>query len=447
LRRLILLAAALTAAAGADAQSVSGRPAALSRVPGFAASAPLAPLRPGLPAAPAGLNIVGVRGPGVTDEQVFALQNLADETGRAWVVHGSRQTGVSFHTGKSFLPSADLDLGVVGKPEDLVAASGERWDGVPQAKHGPMLQVDSVEDAAGRGHFVVSPRSWARGIGVSLPLQRLATPYRTAAQLAQLAAKPRAEGETFKFSVIGDAEPGRFWFSRAFFNPDTRVFWKFLHRADRMKTDFIVQLGDMVSRGLPGHFLNFFRRLTARALSTPFLTAIGNHDRRKPHGSSDADLYKGLFGGTDYTFERGGRRFVVLDTSAGKLKPGQLEWLNRTLKPKKPTVVFTHMPPYPIGEWTDFGRFKGSGGFRQGSAAFMRLMSERGVERVYVGHVHGIGTTVRDGVRYVLTGGGGSPLFPGPVKNRFHHYLTVEAGPEGLVETVHRADGSSSPLL
>ena len=447
MKRLLLLAAALTAAAGADAQPVTGRPAALSRASAFVPAASLAPLPPGLPAAPAALNITGIRGPGVTDEQVYALQNLADETGRAWVVHGSRQTGLSVHTGKSFLPTADLDLGVVGRPEDLAAASGERWDGVPQAKHGPMLQLDSIEDAAGRGHFVVAPRSWAHVGGASASLRQAAAPYRTAAQLARLSQAPRAEGEKFRFTVIGDAEPGRFWFSRAFFNPDTRVFWKFLHRADRMKTDFILQLGDMVSRGLSGHFRDFFRRLAARALATPFLTAIGNHDRRKPHGASDAALYKGLFGGTNYTFERGGWRFVVLDTSTGRLKPAQLEWLERTLKPKKPTVVFTHMPPSPIGEWTDFGRFKGSGGFRQGSEAFMRLMSERGVDRVYVGHVHGLGTTVRGGVRYVLTGGGGSPLFPGPVKERFHHYLTVEAGPEGLVETVHRADGSSSPLL
>jgi hypothetical protein len=108
----------------------------------------------------------------------------------------------------------------------------------------------------------------------------------------------------------------------------------------------------------------------------------------------------------------------------------------------KPTVVFTHMPPAPLGEWTDFGR-KGAGGFREGSDAFMRLMSERGVSRVYVGHVHAFGVLDRGGVRYVLTGGGGSPLYPGPVKDRFHHFLSVEAGPSGLVETVHRADGSS----
>lgn len=58
----------------------------------------------------------------------------------------------------------------------------------------------------------------------------------------------------------------------------------------------------------------------------------------------------------------------------------------------------------------------------------MDLMSLNKVARVYMGHIHGLGTLERGGVKYVLTGGGGSPLFPGPA---------------GLVETVHAADGSS----
>ena len=76
----------------------------------------------------------------------------------------------------------------------------------------------------------------------------------------------------------------------------------------------------------------------------------------------------------------------------------------------------------------------------------MSLMSANKVARVYMGHIHGLGVLERGGVKYVLTGGGGSPLYPGPVKQRLHHWLSVEAGPEGLVETVHTADGSTFPL-
>jgi hypothetical protein len=45
------------------------------------------------------------------------------------------------------------------------------------------------------------------------------------------------------------------------------------------------------------------------------------------------------------------------------------------------------------------------------------------------------------GVRYVLTGGGGSALFPSGASDRFHHFLTVELGPHGIRERVHGMDG------
>ena len=111
-----------------------------------------------------------------------------------------------------------------------------------------------------------------------------------------------------------------------------------------------------------------------------------------------------------------------------------------------PTVVFTHIPPAPLSEWTDWGALKGVGGFKEGSQAFMDLMAANKVARVYMGHIHGLGTLERGGVKYVLTGGGGSPLFPGPVKKKLHHWISVRAEPNELVETVHTADGSSFPL-
>ena len=245
--------------------------------------------------------------------------------------------------------------------------------------------------------------------------------------------------------MIGDAEPGRFWFSRKLFN-EPGVFWRLLSRANVSSPDFILQLGDMVSRGTVSNFWSFIRGLASAGLRSPYLTVLGNHDRFKPHGVTNDDVYRATFGSPDYVFERGGWRFVVVDSSAGRILPSQLAWLSSVLDAKVPTVVFTHIPPAPLSEWTDWGRFKGAGGFKQGAAEFMALLSERKVSRVYMGHIHGLGTLVRGGVTYVLTGGGGSPLYPGPVKRKLHHWLSVEAGPDGLVETVHAADGTSSPL-
>lgn len=422
------LAAVLLAASAASAQ-VRLVPARLMVAPRLAA--PSVEMR-----------VLGVPGPGVTPEHIAAVKAVAAAAGAPIIIHGSRQTGVSAHTGKAFAPDTDLDLGVVGQPEDILKVERDMWDGkVPHAAHMPMLTVPTIEDAVGRGHLVIAPPV-ARVQGDLGTLQKHAKPWRTDEQLSKLAASPRSASDSFKFAVIGDAEPGRFWISRKMFGVPG-VFWKLLKRADRSSSDFIFQLGDMVSRGTVAQFWGFIRGMISSGTQTPYLTAIGNHDRHKPHGITNDRVYRAVFGSTNYSFTRGGYKFVVVDSSAGRITAPQLEWLRRELNPAVPTVVFTHIPPAPLSEWTDWGRLKGAGGFKEGSAAFMGLMSSNKVARVYMGHIHGLGTLERGGVKYVLTGGGGSPLFPGPVKRRLHHWLSVEAGPAGLVETVHAADGSA----
>ena len=102
--------------------------------------------------------VVGTPGPGVTPAHLEGMQRLADELGEPVVIFGSRQTGVSQHTGKPFQPDTDLDCGVIGgaetvsravKLEDLAIA-------IPDVEHGMMLRLDSEADALARGHLVVA---------------------------------------------------------------------------------------------------------------------------------------------------------------------------------------------------------------------------------------------------------------------------------------------------
>jgi 3',5'-cyclic AMP phosphodiesterase CpdA len=221
------------------------------------------------------------------------------------------------------------------------------------------------------------------------------------------------------------------------------VFVRQLRDSERRGHDFTVQLGDMVSRGSLKNFLEFFKKLVGVSPQKPYLTVIGNHDRRKPHGVTDSRVYRSLFGKTDYFFEHGGVRFITLDSSAGRVTDDQLEWFASALNYPGRKIVFTHMPPSAIKPWGPDGGNKTWGGFKDGSDAFAALVSRANVERVYVGHIHGLRMKDYKGVRYVITGGGGSPLYPGGVHNNFHHYLTVEVTPNGLREVVHRADGTS----
>lgn len=338
-------------------------------------------------------------------------------------------------------PSAGLPVSPLVRPE----VSGSAVGPAASADDAPLRLAATFDGSAPRGRLggreAVRARFPAGGLG---EVRRLSWPFKTRRQLERLERVPRAEAEPFRFAVVGDAEPGRFRLWRFLFGRPG-VFDRALHRLAGETVDFVVQLGDMVSTGTSGRFVSFLRRLTAASLPMPYLTVLGNHDRRRPHGRTDSVVYRAAFGPADYWFERGGVRFVVVDSSLGGLSPRQLSWLAAALSTTKLKVIFTHMAPAAIGAWTDAGPLRGVGGFREGAEEFIDLVSQSGVSRVYSGHVHGLDSVQRGGVRYVLTGGGGSPLFPSGAREKFYHYLVVDAGPDGFADSVRRLDSGEGP--
>jgi hypothetical protein len=272
--------------------------------------------------------------------------------------------------------------------------------------------------------------SWRR-------LDALAVPWRTRRQLDLLGLRPHREA--CEFAILGDVEPCRFRLLRLVFNRP-RVFARQLRAIQEGPAAFCVQLGDMVGRGSPRFYGRFLEELGALAVHKPYLTVIGNHDRSRPNGPSDCRLYRRLFGPCNYSFDFGAARFVVLDTSYHRLRPTQLRWLVGVLRTRLRKIVFTHMGPVQLGLWGG-SIAHAHGGFSRGAREFTELVSAQGVDRVYVGHVHAFGVQDYLGVRYVLTGGGGSALFPSGAPDRFHHYLTVSVGSEGIRERVHPLEG------
>jgi 3',5'-cyclic AMP phosphodiesterase CpdA len=282
----------------------------------------------------------------------------------------------------------------------------------------------------------MSPQSGQR---VLSRLESLAGPWRTQRQIARL--KLRPESASYEFAILGDVEPCRFRLLRLVFNRP-RVFARQLRAIQDRPAAFCVQLGDMVGRGSPRFFSRFLDELGRLAVRTPYLTVIGNHDRSRPNGPSDSALYRHLFGACNYSFDLGAARFVVLDTSYHRLRPAQLRWLKRVLDTRLRKIIFTHMGPVQLGLWGG-SIAHAHGGFSWGAREFTELVAAKKVDRVYVGHVHAFGVQDYLGVRYVLTGGGGSALFPSGAPDRFHHYLTVSVDRDGIRERVHPLEGRS----
>lgn len=283
-----------------------------------------------------------------------------------------------------------------------------------------------------------------------------------AAQKAKLAQHAPPPDAPFTVAVIGDMEEGRFPWERVF-SPGKGVPEKLLALAQARGASFVVQLGDFVSLGTEDNYRKQLAFLDKNA-SLPYFSLIGNHDRSRPNGDADKTLYTAVFGAGDFYFDHGGWRFIALDTSDRALTAGQAAWLSAALAAEGPKLIFMHVPP-------DFIKKKlKSCGIRPGKAAegpesegyledfftgyfdgalFEQAVRGRGVRAVYAGHVHSFGVAEHEGVRYVVTGGGGSPLYPlppGEPQCKFAHMISAELSPSGLSQTAIEPDGSSFPL-
>ncbi len=280
------------------------------------------------------------------------------------------------------------------------------------------------------------------------------------AQLAKLRRGNPDPKESFTIAVIGDSEPGRFW--DRWWGPGKNAYRRQLADIHARGADLIVQLGDFVSDGEPKAYRSYLKTLKEH-VTLPILHLIGNHDRTGGgKGPGDKTLYRTVFGDpTDFYFDYNGFRFVILDSADYRVTESQLDWLDRTLDTPLRKVVFTHMgPSYLRGEFRSIGPNAGNpnaqrkgivpkGFFEEGSHRFGEIVAGRSVARVYVGHIHAFGLAEREGVRYVLTGGGGSPLYPLPPgypRRRKGHYLMLRLDPKRVQETVHELGGVSFPI-
>jgi predicted phosphodiesterase len=347
---------------------------------------------------------------------------------------------VGRHVARSFRRNR-VTLAATGLSLLLVTTSGYAGNALSSLKRAAPIHVVAPE------------------VGVSGPAEPpldLIEARKTWGTSAQITALHRAQPTpkaTFSFAVIGDGEGGRFPWQRPWAPKD--AYKKQLRAIHAAGPDLIVQLGDFVSKGTAANYRAYVAFLRG-AVTLPMLHIIGNHDRSKPNGDADKVMYSALFGTpTDYALDYNGWRFIALDTSDYKLQPAQLRWLEQQLRGSDQALIFTHIvPKYLKGKIKSRG--VGAAGiipkayFEEGSAEFARLVKTYKVRRVYMGHIHAYGTADVDGIKYVLSGGGGSPLYPLPPgypKRKKAHYLLITADSQGLRETVHELGGNSFPVV
>ena len=208
--------------------------------------------------------------------------------------------------------------------------------------------------------------------------------------------------------------------------------------------DFVLHTGDFVSNGSdPAQWATFYSIEHDLQSQAPFYGALGNHE------GGDPCCYFDHFDWPNnerwYSFDHKNVHVIALEIdghAAYWAGSPQAQWLENdlahTTQPWK--VVFFHIPPYSSGSE--------HGSDQQVRAALEPLFIRYGVDLVFNGHDHDYERSVANGITYIVTGGGGAPLYakgrPDPASVYFTSTLhSVQVSVTGMTLTVAgvRPDG------
>jgi hypothetical protein len=217
--------------------------------------------------------------------------------------------------------------------------------------------------------------------------------------------------DAFDFVVVGDNRD-----ELPIVQPE--IFKQAIREWNILQPSFVVNVGDLIlgggSEGLATQWDEFDR--VVRECRVPFIPVPGNHD------VSDAvseKIYTERTGPLTFAFSFGNSRFIVLNTeeigAVDRLSPSQLDWLKNELEATQAKNIFIFLhKPYFASDWD------------KSWAEVAALFPGKPVRAVFAGHLHYYQYWgERDGVHYIITGGGGSPLHAEEEEGGFFHYLWV----------------------
>jgi len=171
------------------------------------------------------------------------------------------------------------------------------------------------------------------------------------------------------------------------------------------KPSIVFRVGDNVNDGNNPKQWKLFNDINRPLLkTTEYFPALGNHEK-------DSWLYFDNFKFLNhrrwYSVEREGIHFIVLDSNSS-LRPGseQYNWLNADLDSVKENIKFKivlfHHPIFSVGPHMEDVK-----GIRN---ILLPLFEKYGVSAVFSGHNHNYQRFEYQGIVFIVTGGGGSPL-------------------------------------
>jgi hypothetical protein len=251
---------------------------------------------------------------------------------------------------------------------------------------------------------------------------------------AQAARPAAAAATTYTFVAYGD--------TRSFPDVHRTVVAEIL----RQHPDFVLETGDCVLDGGDKSEWDVFDSVIApiRAAHIPYYPARGNHDLGQYYRREVQDPTMSG-NGFYYVFERHKNLFIAVDCFEDD-DPGsdQYQWLEKCLQYGQThdvnTFVFFHESPFSVGPH----------GPNPESRQYLHPLFVKYHPRcVFCGHDHLYYRTVRDGVTYLVTGGGGAELYqpthaslaiPGDFYQSVHHIIRLDVAGAHVTGTVLTPD-------
>lgn len=169
---------------------------------------------------------------------------------------------------------------------------------------------------------------------------------------------------------------------------------------------FLVHTGDLVADGSDmSQWRRYFQIASPLIAEAPLVSVPGNHEGR----SGNWERLASPDGRRSYCFRYGDCFFLCLDSDPDAVSDASwLSFVHNSLKGAQDAsyrIVVLHRPPFTVMPK------------RIGSACDLRqklvpLLRRYHVDLVLCGHDHNYQHHVVDGIHYVVTGGGGAPLYP-----------------------------------
>jgi len=168
----------------------------------------------------------------------------------------------------------------------------------------------------------------------------------------------------------------------------------------------VFHTGDLVNDGRkPDDWAIFDAIASGLIASADYYPAIGNHEE---NSQMFFDRFKLPNNERWYAVDSGGIHFIVLD-STSDTRPGseQYRWLEShletTARNREFVAAVFHHPPFSTGPHDADER-----GLR---TTWVPLFEKHGVDVVFNGHDHTYERSLHNGIYYIVTGGGGAPLY------------------------------------